>query len=360
MASAAPLLVFISAVLSFAGLAAASDGVSAVLAAVEAAEEKQPQDDAVQPEIVVPGGWLTDNAAKFLFLPLEVPKDLGKNCKIMSNGDSILVVVTERPEEEPETNAMKEYRLVMEAIKTETRNDERKLEFKLKSWLETEEDEEVRAHVQAAFDSLTRVRNAKKNVNPRVVSVPLGLIESNATAGHTSNSSEIDDHRPYHYHERGVPPQGLPRRLLAHLPEQDEDESVDLPRAVRAAPRSRSLLLRHKGRRGGHGHIARARAHAQTRIIKESFSVVIPYAAPVEEIFVLSPEPGLLMVGMPLQKHSLDAKGISTGGKPFVRVPVFGAHGERLWGEGPANLARIAKGLNLHSLTAPNGLKPLE
>jgi len=69
----------------------------------------------------VPGGWLTDNAAKFLFLPLEVPKDIGKACKIMSNGDSILVVVTERPEEEPETNAMKKYRLVIEAIKDEAR-----------------------------------------------------------------------------------------------------------------------------------------------------------------------------------------------------------------------------------------------
>jgi hypothetical protein len=356
------LLTLGAAVLSLLGLAAASDGPGAVLAAVEAAEERRPSGDAIQPEIVVPGGWLTDNAAKFLFLPLEVPKDIGKACKIMSNGDSVLVVVTERPEEEPETNAMKKYRLVMEAIKTESRNDERKLKSKLKAWLDTEEDDEVRVHIQAAFDSLTRVRKAKKNVNPRVVSVPLGLFEVNSTVETDSNSSTVDDHRPRSgHHHRGLQTQRLTRRVVGRrlAPSQHQQAAVTVLRhAPQQAPASRSLLLRHRARRGG-GQVA-AQARGQMRIIKESFAVVIPYAAPVEEIFVLTPEPGLLMVGMPLKRHSLDAKGISTGGKPFVRLPVFGAHGERLWGEGPANLARIAKGLNLHSLTAPNGLKPLE
>jgi hypothetical protein len=295
-----------------AGLAAASEGAGAVLAAVEAAEKRRPTGDAVQPEIVVPGGWLTDNVAKFLFLPLEVPKDIGKSCKIMSNGDSILVVVTERPEEEPETNAMKKYKLVIEAIKTETRNDEHKLKSKLQAWLDTEEDDEVRVHIRAALDSLVRVRKAKKNFDPRVVSVPLGFLQAGRQ----------------------------PARRLT--------DGSSKPGA------SRSLLVRRKAEQ------ITARTLGETRIIKESFAVVIPYAAPVEEIFVLTPDPGLLMVGMPLQKHSLDAKGISTGGKPFVRLPVFGGHGEKLWGEGPAKLARMAKGLNLHALTAPNGLIPLE
>ena len=37
----------------------------------------------------------------------------------MTNGDSLLIVVTERPEEEPETNALKKYKMVMEALKVE-------------------------------------------------------------------------------------------------------------------------------------------------------------------------------------------------------------------------------------------------
>merc|ERR1719487_360486 len=105
--------------------------------------------DVVQPEIVMPGEWLTDGKEEHLFLPLTVPGKVEMSqCKVMSNGESLLVVVTEQPQEEPETNAMRKYKLVIEAIKQETGHDEELLRTKLQTWLDTEDDDEVKVHVQ--------------------------------------------------------------------------------------------------------------------------------------------------------------------------------------------------------------------
>merc|ERR1719235_358645 len=116
-----------------------------------------------------------------MFLPLTVPDNMPLDqIKIMSNGQQILVVVTERPQDQPETNAIKKYKLVIEAIKKEVNNDEKLLKDKLQTWYDTEDDDEVRVQVKAAMDSLIKVRQAKANNNARTVSIPLGMLAKEA------------------------------------------------------------------------------------------------------------------------------------------------------------------------------------
>merc|ERR1719160_1962782 len=133
--------------------------------------------------MVIPGEWMGDSKESFMFLSLTIPKDMPLDqCKIMSNGDSILVVVTEKPQEQPETNAVKKYKLVVEALKREAGHDEKVLKDKLQQWYDTEEDDEVRVQVKAAVDSLNKVRQAKANTAVRTVSVPLGMLAKEAAS----------------------------------------------------------------------------------------------------------------------------------------------------------------------------------
>lgn len=287
--------------------------------AVRAARRHAAKHDPVQPEIVVPGEWLTDEADSFLFLPLEVPKDIPPDqCKIMSNGDSLLVVVTEKPQDEPETNAVKKYKLVMEAIKVEARDDESLLKSKLQTWLETEDDDEVEALIRAALDSLTKVHLAKNNTRPRSIAVKLGLLQQAS--------------RP-----SGAP--GLSKEVTSALP------------ALRR-------LSRESEAGSQAGGLDRSSGVLQQKVIRESFAVEIPYPVPKEQVFVLKTQPTVLVVGMPLARKSLEAKGISTGGKPFARVPVFGEGG--LLAGPAADMNQLMKGLDMQKLAAQAGLRPLE
>lgn len=221
--------------------------------------------------IVEPGEWLTDKAGKFMFLPLVVPENVGhERCKIMANGDSLIVVVTERAEEKPETAALRKFKLVVQAFKDEgiLNHDESGLKTKLEEWLEDEDDDEVRQYIMEALTSLKQVQAAKQNTVPRQVSLRLSLLSERSK-----------------------------------------------PRSILSQKGSGSTALRHRSRAG---------------IVKESFSIDIPYPVPADQVFVLSSSPTTLLVGMPLLRSSLEASGVSTGGKPFARVPVYGSKGEHL------------------------------
>lgn len=277
--------------------------------------------DVVVPEIVVPGEWLTDEKDSFLFLPLDVPGDIPPDqCKIMSNGDSLLVIVTEKPQDEPETNAVKKYKLIMEAIKDEAREDESLLVSKLHTWLDTEEDDEVSVLIRSALDSLAQVHLAKNNTKPRAISVKLGLLEEDATEV-GSGDNPI-----------------LKRELTSALP------------ALRR-------LATHSGSDAGTVRGEKESGTLQQKVIKESFAVQIPYPVPKEQVFVLKARPTMLIVGMPLLRKSLEAKGVSTGGKPFARVPMFGEEGLLA---GPAtDMKQLMKGIDIPSLARQAGLRPL-
>lgn len=296
---------------------------------VGAAQDDPSAGDVVQPKIVIPGEWLTDQAEKFLFLPLAVPTDLKlESCKVMSNGESILVVVTEQPQEEPETNALKKYKLLVEAIKSEVKGDESQLRVKLQAWYDTEDDDEVRVHVKSALDSLTAVRHAKSNLTPRTISVPLGMLAQqaanafgfgpHATAASTSFLARTSTHNS---------------SAPVETKEEDEAEHV------------LSSLHRATGTRVG--------------IIKESFAVEVPYPVPTEHVFLLKTDATTLVVSMPLMRNSLEASGISTGGKPFNRVPVFSVSGKLLAGPGGVGLHAMARGLHVPSVAQKSNLKPL-
>lgn len=277
--------------------------LAALLLGASAASLHRKPGEVVQPELVIPGEWTTDAAEHFLFLPLTVPSNVAmEQCKVMTNGDSLLVVLTERPQEEPETQALRKYKLVVEAIKKETVHDEALLKNKLQTWFETEDDDEVKVHIQAALDSLSDVRKAKKETAPKSVSVSLGI--------------------PHH-------------SLLELAPEMPPHA---LPAVLRGTKHDQH--------------------HHHAKIIKESFAVEIPYPVPTERIVMLRTSPTTLMVAMPLVRKSMEASGISTGGKPFLRIPVFSSAG--MWIAGPkTELSRAAVGLDVSAVVGQTGFKPL-
>lgn len=294
--------------------------------------------DVVQPKIVLPGEWLTDQAEKFLFLPLTVPADIKLDqCKVMTNGNQILVVVTEKPNEEPETNAIKKYKLVIEAIKKEASNDEKMLKDKLTEWLDTEDDEEVRVQVKSTLDSLQKVRAAKQNTTPRTVSVPLGALVSQAVA--VLNAT--------------LPATAFLAKASAHGTARTEPTAAPAAEPEEAQEAEHVLTSLH------HVKDTQADGDMKVSIIKESFAIEIPYPVPGDKIFLLRTKPESLMVSMPLVRKSLEASGISTGGKPFGRVPVFGVQGEQLAGPKTANLPTLASGLHVPSVADHKSLKPL-
>eukprot|EP00746_Dinoflagellata_sp_MGD_P168124 gnl/MRDRNA2_/MRDRNA2_99307_c0_seq1.p1 gnl/MRDRNA2_/MRDRNA2_99307_c0~~gnl/MRDRNA2_/MRDRNA2_99307_c0_seq1.p1 ORF type:complete len:308 (+),score=85.33 gnl/MRDRNA2_/MRDRNA2_99307_c0_seq1:114-1037(+) len=283
--------------------------------------------EVVQPKMVIPGEWMVDAKETFMFLPLTVPTGMpADQIKIMSNGDSILVVVTEKPQEQPETNAIKKYKLVVDALKQEAGHDEKVLKDKLQEWYETEDDDEVKVQVKSALDSLTQVRQAKANTAIRTVSVPLGMLAKQAATAMLGKDVAV---------------QGVSFLAKASLHNTTKE-----PEEVEEAEHVLSALHTDK--------------KIHTGIIKESFAVEIPYPVDTEKVFILKQDASAneLMVAMPLHRNSLAAQGISTGGKPFLRVPVFSVTGQVLAGPS-ASLNNLAGDLHVPSVIAKTGLKPL-
>jgi len=266
----------------------------------------------INPEIVVPGQWLTNRADNYLFLTLTIPEDIRpEQCKVLTNGGTLLIIVTEAPQEEPEDAALKKYKLIIEALKSEVGHDERLLGQKLQTWFETEDDDEVKVRVRSALDSLKQVKAAKRNGTPRTLSVPLGVLAQVHSAA--------------------------PVSLLSELPKDHV-----LPALARRSA-SAAAGSKEAGRVG---------------IIKESFAVEIPYPVSVESVFMIEATPTLLMVGMPLVTNSFEAKGFSSGEKPYKRVTLFSVLGKKLAGP-PDSLLKLATGLNVAAVAARTGLKPL-
>jgi len=283
--------------------------------------------EVVQPKMVIPGEWMVDTKETFMFLPLTVPAGMPMDqIKIMSNGDSILVVVTEKPQEQPETNAIKKYKLVVDALKQEAGHDEKVLKDKLQEWYDTEDDDEVKVQVKSALDSLTQVRQAKANTAIRTVSVPLGMLAKEAATAMLGKDVAV---------------QGV-----SFLAKASFHNATKEPEEVEEAEHVLSALHTDK--------------KIHTGIIKESFAVEIPYPVDTEKVFILKQDASAneLMVAMPLHRNSLAAQGISTGGKPFLRVPVFSVTGQVLAGPS-ASLNKLAGDLHVPSVVAKTGLKPL-
>lgn len=272
---------------------------------------------AVNPEIVVPGQWLTNTADDFLFLTLSIPEEFRpEQCKVLTNGGTLLVVVTEAPKEEPEDAALKKYKLIMEALKSEVGHDEHLLGQKLQTWMDTEDDEEVQVRVRSALDSLNHVKAAKRNTKPRSISVPLGVLDKGVSKVHPAAALS----------------------LLSDVPQEHA-----LPALARRSATAAAGTKEVSSRAG---------------IIRESFAVEIPYPAAIQSMFMIEAQTGLLIVGMPLNRNSLEAQGTSTGEKPYERVPLFSVQGQKLAGP-RASLNTLAKGLNVAAVASRTGLIPL-
>merc|ERR1719253_1731701 len=227
----------------------------------------------------------------------------------MTNGESLLVVVTEQPKEEPETQALTKYKLVVEAIKKEAGHDEQLLQTKLQTWLDTEDDDEVKVHIKSALDSLVHIRAAKDKELGKT-SVSLGLPHPKAASSLFELSAS----------------------------------------SLEPTPVAFPALLRGKGQQIHHHHVA--------RVIKESFAVEVPYPVPSENVVMVNAKPTTMLVAMPLVRNSMEAQGISTGGKPFNRIPVFNSVGKWIAGT-KAELSSVAAGLDVAAVVSQVGFKPL-
>eukprot|EP00429_Kryptoperidinium_foliaceum_P063468 CAMPEP_0176059450 /NCGR_PEP_ID=MMETSP0120_2-20121206/29627_1 /TAXON_ID=160619 /ORGANISM="Kryptoperidinium foliaceum, Strain CCMP 1326" /LENGTH=327 /DNA_ID=CAMNT_0017392987 /DNA_START=62 /DNA_END=1045 /DNA_ORIENTATION=+ len=304
---------------------AAAASLAQIVDAVQVAEGKDWAAPAVKPKLVVPGDWMTDKAGKFMFLPMTIPESISlQQCKVLCNGDNLLVVVTEQPQDEPEDDALRKYKLVLDALKAEVGHDEKKLKVKLSEWLDTEEDEEVRVRVQAALDSLSDVQEAKSYSAPRTLKVPLGLPKSLLQLrGSVTNVTLA------HKVSQGLPASAAVRTLVA---QGGRGKHVRVHDSTVAAT----------GASGTASHAA--------SIIKESFTIDIPYPVPIPRVFAVLQSPGVLVVGMPWMKRTLAAKGVSTGGKPFTRVPVFDMKGKLLAGPKASSLSQLTPNLDMQAL----------
>lgn len=208
----------------------------------------------------------------------------------------------------------------------------------LSEWLDTEEDEEVRVRVKSALDSLTDIREAKNNTSPRTLAVNLGLPKSFLQEGLQLRGSGAS---PKVSH--GLPATAAMRTLVA---QSGRGKHVRVQGGAAVATSA------------GAGAVA---SHAAS-IIRESFTIDIPYPVPIPRVFAVLAAPGKLVVGMPWKKNSLEAKGVSTGGKPFARVPVFSMDGKLLAGPQSSSLSQLASELDVLSLSAQgtSGLAPAQ
>merc|ERR1719218_177076 len=77
---------------------------------------------------------------------------------------------------------------------------------------------------------------------------------------------------------------------------------------------------------------AKPSANKEDNLIKESFSVVVPYPVAPNRIFAVMAANGEVVVTMPYQPESVVAKSTS----PFSRIPVFDMKGYKLSGPGPS------------------------
>lgn len=309
-----------------------------------------PEGEVVQPQIVVPGEWLVDKEEHFLFLPLNMPKDMPLDeCKVMSNGEQILVVVTEKPKDKEDSPAVKKFKMIMEALKKEVGYDEREMKAKLQSWYETEDDPEVEEMVGEALDHLTKVRDAKKHSEGKRLSVPLGMLVKEAAQTLRGMSTGGLQTLNLTSTQISTAAQSFLARAARHtalsvVQPPAAGSTGELPEVQQAERVLPSLHKAHFTKRVG--------------IIKESFAIEIPYPVPTDKVFIIQSK-NSLMVTMPLIRKSLEAKGISTGGKPFLRTPVFDTSGKHVAGPNSVQLDNAAARLHLDHVNAVNPLIPL-
>jgi len=283
-----------------------------------------------QPQFVVPDRWATDRSGKFLLLPLSVSEGLSLDeCKVLTDGSKILVVVSEQPQEQPETAALRKYRLIVEALKVEAGHDEHLLQSKYLEWLDTEEDEEVQAYVRSAYDSLRSVQAAKNTPTARTVAVPLGVVQSSRPRiKYPMYPSSVLQLRGTSTPGIGVPRLAIGKAAAPAFAEVKEEKQLPTQSSGRS-------------------------------MVRESFAVAIPYPAPPESCFLLRASATLLIVAMPLDRHSLGAQGISTGGVPFVRAPVFDESGRHLAGPRDRDVHKLAAGLDMSLMSSPSNFVAL-
>jgi len=291
----------------------------------------------VKPEIAIPGVWKVNKDETLLFLPLDIPSDLPlERVKVMTNGESILVLVTDQAKDKPETKAVRKYKLILESLKDQAGYDEGLLKTHLEEWYQTEQDDEVRVLVKSALDSLNKVRDAKthKSGPPPTMSIPLGMLHKQALVKNVS----LVETKP-----------GTVPDFLAATPSRDAVKHSMLHMVAETDTGKRALDAHRSSDQ-----------RLRTKIIKESFVVKIPFPVSAEEVFVLQTRDDDLMVSMPLKKRSLEAQGISTGGKAFIPSPVYNLDGQLIGGKDEApSLYTMAPTFSAEYFEKKDALQPL-
>jgi len=299
------------------------------------------------PTIAVPGEWLTDAKKSFIFLPIRIPKTLPLNeIKLLTDGRSILVNVVERPVEEPEDEATKKFRLILDSFKDQAKGNEAMLMTKLEEWENEEDNMKVKEMIRNALGTLHKANH--HSTIPKAISVPLNTLELEAVreriaASHFRGGSKKKQawtqQRP-----RIANPHGLTAtvRLKSTYLQEDSKTSgygdsgsdgTDEPNLI-TIPLDAQFLqtlinadyvepLQDKDAFAEEGD-----PHQEKPYIKESFSITLPYPTQVSRIFAVLQTSGQVVVCMPY------SKGFKVVSQAFARMPVFDMDGKKLVGPG--------------------------
>jgi len=132
------------------------------------------------PQIRPGANWLSDNAENLLFLPFEISDYFPlERMKLMCNGESILVLITEEAKDVAESPTVQSFREKMDKMKKEAKvheqGGEKRLHEKLQEW-HREEDKKVKEMVKETFDHLQAVKKQKKVEKTASTAVPLSSL----------------------------------------------------------------------------------------------------------------------------------------------------------------------------------------
>lgn len=313
------------------------------------------------PNIAIPGQWLTDAKKSFIFLPVKIPKVISlNNVKLLTDGRQVLVNVIERPVEVVEDEATKKFRLILDSFKEEAKGDETVLSQKLNEWEADEDNIKVKQLIAKTLSTLHRA-DVHEGAIPKALTIPLNTLELGAVrqqiaashlraTAHVAKKVEKQAEKQVEKFQNGVRISNVHGgtatiKLRSTYLQQDSktttsgsgdgDDSfgTDTPNLI-TIPLDAQFLQLLEGAdyvvplTDKDAFAEESDPHDDKPYIKESFSISLPYPTPSSRIFAVLQSSGQVVICMPYEK------GNKAKSSPFVRIPVFDMNGKKLVGQG--------------------------
>jgi len=295
------------------------------------------------PDILIPGHWLTDPKKAMIFLPIKIPKAMPLDeIKFLTDGRSLLMNVVARPSEAPEDASTKKYREILEAFKFETKGDLKALDAKLKQWGADEDDPKVQALIHSALAA----DGAVVPGTPRSITIPLsdislvdvraqiGALHANKKAAlQQSNSVKVSNPHggAVSIRLRSTYLQRASRTTDAKSPDGSQFDSGNDPNLITIPLNAQFIQALVKA--GDYVVPLKDKAafapsgdqKTDQSYIKDSLSVQLPYPCEATTLFAVEQSQGKVVVIMPYTKATM-----ARSDQAFARVPVYDMQGHML------------------------------